>query len=107
MIDSHVHIGGEAEGFIMNEELVLQSMEKYGIDISIVSNADSVEYGDDLVMLPKEKQVNQEETLARIIRFCRENQGKIYGAFWCFFPVRNLFTEILFTFFSLNAIMSG
>ena len=74
MIDSHVHIGGEAEGFIMNEELVLQSMENYGVDISIVSNADSVEYGDDLVMLPKEKQVNQEETLARIIRFCRENQ---------------------------------
>ena len=45
MIDSHVHIGGEAEGFIINEELVLQSMENYGVDISIVSNADSVEYG--------------------------------------------------------------
>ena len=30
MIDSHVHIGGEADGFEMNENLVLQSMEKYG-----------------------------------------------------------------------------
>lgn len=57
MIDSHVHIGGEAVGFIMNEELVLQSMEKYGMDISIVSNADSVEYGDDLVMLPKKNRL--------------------------------------------------
>lgn len=101
MIDSHVHIGGEAEGFIMNEELVLQSMEKYGVDISIVSNGDSVEYGDDLVMLPKEKQVNQEETLARIIRFCRENQGKIYGAFWCK-PNHELLTERIDEMIAMN-----
>lgn len=83
MIDSHVHIGGEADGFQMNEKMVLQSMEKYGVDISIVSNGDSVEYGDDLVKLPEEKQVNQAETLTRVIAFCRANPGKIYGAFWC------------------------
>ena len=29
MIDTHVHIGGEADGFTMNEEMVLYSMEKY------------------------------------------------------------------------------
>ena len=44
MIDSHVHIGGDAAGFEMNEELVLKSMEKYHMDISIVSNGDSAEY---------------------------------------------------------------
>ena len=83
MIDSHVHVGGEAAGFEMNEEMVLQSMEKYDIDVSIVSNGDSVEYGGDLQKLPEEKQINQEDTLDRIIRFCRANPGKIYGAFWC------------------------
>lgn len=83
MIDSHVHIGGEADGFVMNEEMVLKSMEKYGVDISIVSNGDSVEYGHDLIKLPEEKQMKQEETLERIIRFCRTNPGKIYGGFWC------------------------
>ena len=83
MIDTHVHIGGDEAGFCMNEEMVLCSMEKYQIDISIVSNGDSVEYGDDLKRIPEEMQINQEETLARIIRFCRENPGKIYGGFWC------------------------
>lgn len=83
MIDSHVHIGGDAAGFEMNEKIVLQSMEKYGIDISIVSNGDSAEYGNDLSKLPEEMQLNQEETLARVIAFCRANPGKIYGAFWC------------------------
>ena len=83
IIDSHVHVGGDEAGFCMNEEMVLKSMEKYQIDISIVSNGDSVEYGDDLKRIPKEMQINQEETLARVIRFCRENPGKIYGGFWC------------------------
>ena len=83
MIDSHVHIGGEANGFRMNEEMVLQSMQKYGIGISIVSNGDSVEYNGDLVKLPEEKQIQQEDSLDRVIRFCRANPGRIYGAFWC------------------------
>ena len=83
IIDSHVHVGGDEAGFCMNEEMVLKSMEKYQIDISIVSNGDSVEYGDDLKRIPEEMQINQEETLARVIRFCRENPGKIYGGFWC------------------------
>ena len=83
MIDSHVHIGGDEAGFLMNEEMVLTSMEKYNIDISIVSNGDSVEYGENFVRVPEEMQSPQEETLARVIRFCRENPGKIYGAFWC------------------------
>ena len=38
MIDMHVHIGGDEAGFCMNEEMVLKSMEKYQIDISIVSS---------------------------------------------------------------------
>lgn len=83
MIDSHVHIGGEAAGFVMNEELVLRSMEKYKIEISIVSNGDSVEYGEDFKKVPAEMQVTQKETLERVIKFCRKNPGKIYGAFWC------------------------
>ena len=92
MIDSHVHIGGEADGFEINEEIVLQSMKKYEIDISIVSNGDSAEYGENLVKLSEEKQIKQEDTLDRIIRFCRANSGKIYGAFWCK-PNHELLTE--------------
>lgn len=83
MIDTHVHIGGEAAGFNMNEDMVLCSMDKYKIDISIVSDADAAEYAEGIGKLPEEMQASQEETLARVIRFCRNNPGKIYGAFWC------------------------
>lgn len=92
MIDAHVHIGGDSDDFAMNEEMVLESMQKYGIDISIVSNADSVEYTGDKIKIPQELQINQEETLSRIIRFCRSNPGRIYGAFWCK-PNHELLTE--------------
>lgn len=83
MIDTHVHIGGDAAGFVMNEELILQSMEKYNIDISIVSNGDSVEYADEVTKVPEEMQMSQKETLERVINFCRNHPGKIYGGFWC------------------------
>ncbi len=83
MIDIHVHIGGESAGFAMNEELVLRSMEKYKIDISIVSNGDSVEYGGDCIRVPKEMQISQDKTLERVIQFCRKNPGRIYCGFWC------------------------
>ena len=83
IIDTHVHVGGDEAGFCMNEEMVLCSMEKYQIDISIVSNGDSVEYGDGTIRVPEDMQISQEETLARIIRFCRNNPGRIYGGFWC------------------------
>lgn len=94
MVDSHVHIGGEIGGFEMNEQIVLQSMEKYNIDISIVSNADAVEYGEGTIKIPEEMQVSQEETLERIVAFCRNNPGKIYGAFWCK-PNHELLTECI------------
>ena len=94
MIDSHVHIGGDAAGFEMNEELVLKSMEKYHMDISIVSNGDSVEYADEFTKVPAEMQIKQEDTLARVITFCRKNPRKIYGAFWCK-PNHEVITEEL------------
>ena len=78
MIDAHVHIGGEAVGFEMNETLVLQSMEKYGIDISIVSNGNAAEYEKPGVRLPEAFQVDQEASLERIIDFCRANRYNLF-----------------------------
>ena len=71
MIDSHVHIGGDEAGFLMNEEMVLTSMEKYKIDISIVSNGDSVEYADELTKIPEEMQIRQEETLPTLCGYTK------------------------------------
>ena len=41
IIDSHVHIGGSTVGFHMTSSMVLESMNRYHIDISIVSVSDS------------------------------------------------------------------
>lgn len=83
IIDEHVHIGGQLAGFDMGEEVVLKSMEKYHIDVCLISNADSAEYGHNLELIPKEFQTPQEESLKRAISFAKENKGKIYAGFWC------------------------
>lgn len=76
IIDTHVHIG-KMIGFNMPEEMVIESMKKYNIDFSIVSNIDSSEYDCDLKVVPIEHQHSQIESLQRSIKFARENKGKI------------------------------
>lgn len=82
IIDTHVHIGGEAVGFHMNEEMVLEAMKKYGIDFSIVSNSDAGEVDHQQKVLPEELQVSQEDALRRAIRFARKHPKKIKVAPW-------------------------
>lgn len=82
IIDTHVHIGGEAVGFCMGEGMVIEAMEKYGIDFSIVSNGDSGECDHQQKLLPKHLQVSQEESLIRTIRFARNFPNKIGVAPW-------------------------
>lgn len=83
IIDAHVHIGGGPVEFDMPEAIVLESMDKYHIDVCLVSNADSGEYGHDLTLLPEEVQIDQKTSLKRIIDFAKENEGKIFAGFWC------------------------
>ena len=83
IIDIHVHIGGDSVGFHMTEEVVLGAMEKYNIDVCLVSNGDAGEYDHELELLPEELQTEQKKTLERVIRFAKENEGKIYAGFWC------------------------
>lgn len=83
IIDTHVHIGGGPVEFDMPEEIVLESMDKYHIDVCLISNADSGEYGHNLELLPGECQIDQKESLKRAIRFAKENEGRIYAGFWC------------------------
>ena len=82
IIDTHVHIGGEANEFHMNEEMVLTAMERYQIDCCIVSNADAGEMDHQQRMFPKEQQISQETALARTLRFAKAHPGKIGVAPW-------------------------
>lgn len=81
-IDTHVHVGGEAIGFHMTEEMVLEMMEKYKIDYVIISNGDAGEMNHSQKLLPKEVQISQEDSLKRTITFAKQNPQKIGLAVW-------------------------
>ncbi|MDD6489956.1 MAG: amidohydrolase family protein [Clostridia bacterium] len=81
IIDTHVHIG-EMLGFDMPEQMVLDSMKKYNIDYSLVSNIQAAEYDSDLNIIPTEQQISQTESLERSLKFARENPDKIGVFHW-------------------------
>ena len=81
IIDSHVHIG-ESLGFVMTEEMVIESMEKYNIDYCIISNADAAELDHEQNVIPKEFQVSQTDALKKSIEFARKNPDKIGILVW-------------------------
>lgn len=82
IIDTHVHIGGETLGFHMTEDMVIEAMEKYGIEFAIVSNADASEVDHQQKLLPEHLQFSQEDALMRTIQFARKFPGKIGVAPW-------------------------
>lgn len=82
IIDTHVHIGGEAVGFHMTEQMVLESMEKYHIDYALVSNGDAGEMTHKQELLPEEMQITQEKALKRVLAFARQHPEKIGAAVW-------------------------
>ena len=81
IIDTHVHIG-TGLGFVMTEEDVIYSINKYGIAHAIVSNAEAASHGHDRKPLPESEQKTQLECLQRAIRFARENMGRISIQHW-------------------------
>lgn len=81
MIDTHVHIGNMLH-FEMPEDMVLESMEKYGIDYSLISNIDSSELDFDQKEIPQNIQKSQIISLERSIRFARRYPDKIGVLAW-------------------------
>lgn len=82
IIDTHIHIGGEAVGFSMSEPVVEAMMEKYNIDFALISNCDAVEVDHSLNPIPMEYQVSQEAALKRMIAFARKHPDKVVVAAW-------------------------
>ncbi len=76
IIDTHAHIG-KMLTFNMPEENVLYSMEKYGIDFSLVSNVEATENSHSGMKIPKIFQKSQNRVLEKSLKFARENSDKI------------------------------
>lgn len=81
IIDTHVHIG-KLYPFDMKKEQVLYSMERYGISYSIVSDIRAAEFDHDLNPVPEPYRTPQAECAASVIRFAKENPGRIGAALW-------------------------
>jgi len=81
IIDSHVHIG-HMIGFKMKEKEVLYSMEKYGIDYSLVSNIEAAEFSRKGTRVPFFLSKSQNRILKKTIKFARKNPDKIGVLAW-------------------------
>lgn len=81
-IDMHMHTGGEAVGFHMTNEMVLEVMKKYQVDCVMVSNGDAGECDHNQRILPLELQISQEQALRDNLLFARKNPGKVFLAVW-------------------------
>lgn len=79
IIDTHVHTGifEDIDRIVnMSEEIVLEAMELYNIDMAVVSNA-AVEFDCEWNPVPMEKQISQEDSFLSAIAFARRNMDKI------------------------------
>ena len=82
IIDSHVHIGVFGR-YDMKPEYVIDSMERYGIDYSLLSPITGVEFGQEHTPLPDDWPYDQQTANIEAIAFARENDGKIGILPWC------------------------
>jgi predicted TIM-barrel fold metal-dependent hydrolase len=81
IIDTHVHIG-KMLNFNMQEETLLASMDKYGIDFSLVSNVEGSEVDHEQKTLPKKQQFGQIDLNERLLQFVRKNPEKLGALLW-------------------------
>ena len=81
IIDTHVHIGNMIE-FVMTEEDVLYSMDKYSVDFSLISNVEAAEFDHFGRPVPKEYQRKQNDILRDTIRVARRHPEKIGVLVW-------------------------
>ncbi len=81
IIDTHVHIGGMLD-FVMTEDDVIYSMERYGIDHCIVSSINAAEFDHNLRPVPAKFQHSQIECLNDAVSFAKKYPDKISAAVW-------------------------
>ena len=81
VIDTHAHIGNILK-FNMTKEILLKSMDKYGIDYSLISNIEGAEFDNDQNPIPEKFQKSQKEINEAAIKFAREYPNKIGVLMW-------------------------
>ena len=81
IIDSHAHIGKILK-FNMKEEYILNSMIKYNISFSLVSNGESAEYDQNQILLSENQTISQIKSAKRAVEFAKKYPNKIGALIW-------------------------
>lgn len=76
IIDTHVHIG-KIMNFDMEEEEVLYSMKKYGIDLSLVSNINGAENDHSGKPILQSQQKSQNTVFRETLDFAKKYPGAL------------------------------
>ena len=100
IIDTHVHIG-RILNFNMKKSEVLYSMERYGIDYSIVSDIRAAEFGHHHDRIPKILRRSQLQCAESVVDFAKEHPDKIGAALWVR-PYEETADEPLYDFIRKN-----
>lgn len=82
IIDAHVHIG-DFGNFKMKPETVIESMERYRIDYSLVSSGACCEFTEDRKPLPDGWTVTQYSGNMQTVEFALKYRDKIGVLIWC------------------------
>ncbi len=83
-IDSHTHIGTLYSNppKSLPKEVLLESMDKYGINIAVVSNGDSAEYDCDLKLLSTENNKSQIQSNKELLEFASKHENRFAVLLW-------------------------
>lgn len=81
IIDCHTHIGSMLQ-FELKLETLLESMEKYGIDFSLVSSIEGAEFDHERNPIPQESQIDQSTYNKALLANVRANKRKLGALIW-------------------------
>lgn len=81
IIDSHVHLG-KMLNFDMNLKTLIQSMDKFKIDFSLVSSIEATEFNHDMKEILKEDQISQVQANQKLIDIVKQYPDRIGALLW-------------------------
>jgi predicted TIM-barrel fold metal-dependent hydrolase len=88
IIDAHTHIGeisfpvGKSRISSMPEKTLLEAIEKYSIDLVLVSSIEGAEFNSDNELIPAERQVPQLISMQRVVDFVKRSDNRAKALLW-------------------------
>ncbi len=78
IIDSHAHVG-EFENKLLSEEHLLNSLEKYHIDFTLVCHTSGMEFNSNKEPIKTQSQLHQ---AIEVIKLCKKSKNKVGALLW-------------------------